>query len=85
MVLNNQAIPMMMGGVGIALGLFLIQLPGVTQYLPWVLPYQVTFSNENIITDFSSIVNSLITSGNGFGLALAWAYFHYHWIDTFFQ
>ena len=75
MVLNNQAIPMMMGGVGIALGLFLIQLPGVTQYLPWVLPYQVTFSNENIITDFSSIVNSLITSGNGFGLALAWAYF----------
>ncbi|EEM14532.1 MULTISPECIES: ABC transporter permease [Bacillus] len=58
MVLNNQAIPMMMGGVGIALGLFLIQLPGITQYLPWVLPYQITFSNENIITDFSSIVNS---------------------------
>ncbi|TCN18923.1 ABC transporter permease [Mesobacillus foraminis] len=58
MVLNSQAIPLIMGGVGIALGLFLIQLPGVTQYLPWVLPYQITLSNENIITDFSSIVNA---------------------------
>lgn len=58
MVLHNQVIPIIMGGVGVILGLFLIQLPGVTQYLPWVLPYQVTFSDENIITNFSSIVNS---------------------------
>lgn len=58
MNLKNQAVSIITGGLGIAAGLYLMQQTGTAQYLPWVLPYQITFSSENIIMNFSNIMNS---------------------------
>lgn len=58
MNIKNQTIPIITGGLGIVIGLFMLPLPGISQYLPWIIPYQITLSNENIITHFADIVNS---------------------------
>lgn len=58
MNMKNQSIPIIMGSLGIVVGLFMFPLPGIPQYLPWVIPYQITFSDENIILNFAQIVNA---------------------------
>lgn len=58
MNMKNQSMPIIVGGVGIVAGLFMLTLPGITQYFPWVIPYQIIFSKENTISNFSHIVNS---------------------------
>lgn len=54
--IKNQSVSIIAGGLGIIVGLFLLQLPGIPQYLPWVIPYQITLSDENIISNFSNIM-----------------------------
>ncbi|MGG3928200.1 ABC transporter permease [Metabacillus fastidiosus] len=58
MNIKNQAVSIITGGLGIVAGLSMLQLTDIPQYLPWVLPYQITFSDENIILNFANIMNT---------------------------
>lgn len=58
MVLENQSVPIVVGGVGIIVGLYGIQGSGLLQVLPWVIPYQVLFHPDNVLLEFSDIVQT---------------------------
>ncbi len=58
MTIKNQAVSIITGGLGIVSGLYMLQLTGIPQYLPWVIPYQISFSDENIILNITNIMNT---------------------------
>ncbi|MEI3600175.1 MULTISPECIES: ABC transporter permease [Bacillaceae] len=70
MNIKNQSIPVIIGGLGIVAGLFMLPSPGIAKYFPWVIPYQITLSEENIITDFSHIVKPPIFHWEWIGISL---------------
>lgn len=58
MVMKNQSVPIVAGGVGVIVGLYGGQIPGILEYLPWVIPYQILFHPDNLLLDFSYITET---------------------------
>lgn len=51
MVMKNQSVSIIAGGVGAILGIYGLNLTGVLEYNPWSLPFHILFNGLNMVND----------------------------------
>ncbi|SFJ59437.1 ABC transporter permease [Thermoflavimicrobium dichotomicum] len=70
MVMKNQSVPIVVGGVGAIVGIYALNLPGILDHNPWSLPFQILFNGLNLVNDFSYITMDPVLEWKWVGISL---------------